>query len=117
MEIKTVPEAALPLQQLKVQNSLKPGERPADKDSIAAKKVSQDFEAMFVSMMLKSMRDTVGKVKLTGGGQGEETFRSLLDNEYATAAARSGGIGLAQIMERELKSQNAPPPKAGGNAD
>jgi peptidoglycan hydrolase FlgJ len=69
--------------------------------------------------MLKSMRDTVGKDKLTDGGRGEETFRSLLDQEYAQAAVRGGGIGLAPMIEKELTRSNAvlPPVKGNGNAD
>jgi flagellar protein FlgJ len=66
------------------------------------KKISQDFESLFVGMMLKSMRSTVPEDKLTGGGRAEETFRSMLDQEYATAAARRGGIGIATMVEKEL---------------
>jgi len=66
------------------------------------KKISQDFESLFVGMMLKSMRATVPEDKLVGGGRAEETFRSMLDQEYATAAARRGGIGIATMVEKEL---------------
>lgn len=66
------------------------------------KKISQDFESLFVGMMLKSMRATVHEDKLTGGGRAEETFRSLLDQEYAAAASRRGGIGIASMVEKEL---------------
>lgn len=69
----------------------------------AARKVAGEFEAMFVGMMIKSMRDTVGKNELTGGGKGEEIFQSMLDQEYATAIATSqGGIGLAAMIEKQL---------------
>lgn len=76
--------------------------RAADKDPAAIRKVTQEFEAMFLGMMLKSMRDTVGKDKMTGGGRGDETFQSLLDQEYAATAAKSGGVGLARSLEQEL---------------
>lgn len=66
------------------------------------KKISQDFESLFVGMMLKSMRATVPEDTLTGGGRAEETYRSLLDQEYATAASRRGGIGIASMVEKEL---------------
>lgn len=75
----------------------------------AARKVAGEFEAMFVGMMLKSMRDTVGKNELTGGGKGEEIFQSMLDQEYATAIATSqGGIGLATMIEKQLVREAAP---------
>lgn len=77
------------------------------KQRLQAKKVSQDFEALFVGMMLKSMRDTVKEDKLTGGGHGEDAFRSMLDQEYATASVKRGGIGLAKIIEKEIIRQES----------
>src|SRR5512146_1631061 len=78
----------------------------SEKQRLQAKKVSQDFEGLFVGMMLKSMRSTVPEDKLTGGGHGEEVYRSLLDQEYATAAAKRGqSLGLAKMVEKELLRQ------------
>lgn len=82
----------------------------AEQERMAAKKVAREFEAVFVGMMLKSMRDTVGKDELTGGGRGEEIFRSMLDQEYATACAASGGLGLAPLIEQQLLPREARPP-------
>lgn len=79
-----------------------------EKQRLQAKKVSQDFEALFVGMMMKSMRETVGKDKLTGGGHGEEVYRSLLDQEYANASVkRGGGLGLAKIIEKDIIRQES----------
>ncbi len=73
-----------------------------------AKKVSRDFEGMFVGMMMKSMRSTVGKDKLTGGGHGEEVFRSMLDQEYANISAKKGGgLGIAKMVERDIIRQES----------
>ena len=77
----------------------------AGKEAAAAKKVAREFESLFVGMMLKSMRETVGKEETTGGGHGEETYRALLDQEYANAIAGHGGIGLAGIIEQQLLRQ------------
>jgi flagellar protein FlgJ len=79
----------------------------SEKQRLQAKKVSQDFEGLFVGMMLKSMRSTVKEDKMTGGGHGEETFRSMLDQEYATAAVKRGGIGLAKQIEKEIVRQES----------
>lgn len=79
-----------------------------DKQRQQAKKVSQDFEALFVGMMMKSMRETVGKEKLTDGGHGEEVYRSMLDQEYAAASVkRGGGLGLAKIIEKDIIRQES----------
>ncbi len=79
-----------------------------DKQRQQAKKVSLDFEALLTGMMMKSMRATVGKDKLTGGGHGEEIFRSMLDQEYANASVkRGGGLGIAKIIEKDIIRQES----------
>jgi flagellar protein FlgJ len=79
-----------------------------DKQRRQAKKVSQDFEALFVGMMMKSMRATVGKDKLTGGGHGDEVYRSMLDQEYANASVKGGGgLGIAKIIEKDIIRQES----------
>lgn len=74
----------------------------AGKQDAELKKTTQDFEALFIGMMLKSMRSTVGKDTLTGGGHGEEAYRSLLDQEYAQEAARGGALGIGRSLEEQL---------------
>ncbi|HEY5512516.1 MAG TPA: rod-binding protein [Geomonas sp.] len=113
MEVNTIPASVLPMVDAQVPGALMAKHQAAA--PAQAKKVAQEFEAMFVAMMLKSMRETTGKDKLTGGGHGEETFRSLLDQEYAAAASRNGGIGLAKMIEKELtRTGNAAPPSLKG---
>jgi peptidoglycan hydrolase FlgJ len=78
------------------------------KQRLQAKKVSQDFEALFVGMMMKSMRATVGKDKLTGGGHGEDVYRSMLDQAYADASVKGGGgLGIARIIEKDIIRQES----------
>jgi flagellar protein FlgJ len=79
-----------------------PAAGAGSRDKEATGKVARQFEALFVGMMMKSMRSTVGQDKLTGGGHGEEMYRSMLDQEYANAIAERGGFGLAQMIERQL---------------
>jgi len=79
-----------------------------EKQRLQAKKVSQDFEALFVGMMMKSMRATVGNDKLTGGGHGEDVYRSMLDQAYADASVkRGGGLGIAKIIEKDIIRQES----------
>lgn len=84
------------------------GEGLTEKQRQQAKKVSQDFEALFVGMMMKSMRETVGKDTLTGGGHGEDVYRSMLDQAYADASVkRGGGLGIAKIIEKDIIRQES----------
>jgi len=69
------------------------------------RKVAVEFQSLFVEMMLKSMRETVNKDTLTGGGHGDEVYGSMLDREYATAISRRGNIGLAEMIEQQMLAQ------------
>lgn len=87
----------------------------AEKERQAARKVAREFEAMFVGMMLKSMRSTVPENSLTGG-HAEQIYRDMLDQEYAAAIASQRQLGLAQQLENQLIRQNQvrPPANSGG---
>jgi flagellar protein FlgJ len=69
------------------------------------RKVAVEFQSLFVEMMLKSMRETVSKDTLTGGGHGDEVYGSMLDREYATAISRRGNMGLAEMIEQQMLAQ------------
>jgi flagellar protein FlgJ len=47
------------------------------------RKSTDAFESLMVSMMLKEMRKAIPKSGFLSGGQGEEMFQDMLDNEYA----------------------------------
>lgn len=79
----------------------------SDKQRQQAKKVSQDFEGLFIGMMMKTMRETVAKDKVTGGGHGEEVYRSMLDEQYVAAAVKRGGFGLAKNIEKDIIRQES----------
>jgi len=66
-------------------------------------KVAQDFEAMFIHQMLKSMRNTVPKDEDMSTGR--RIFTEMMDEQIANTASRTGNFGLAQIIYKEL----APP--------
>ena len=83
-------------------NELKKKPLPADKNTLAAKKVAREFESLMVNEMLKSMRTTTGKDTVLSGGRGEEIFSSLLDQEYAQTIAGQGTLGLAKFIEQQL---------------
>ncbi len=88
------------------QSAERGGMRPVtDKRKAAIHKTAVEFQSLFVEMMLKSMRETVGQDKLTGGGHGEEVYSSFLDHEYASAISRRGGFGLAEAIEKQMLSR------------
>lgn len=65
-----------------------------------------DFEAMFLSQMFNHMFSGIKTDGLFGGGAGEDTWRSMMVDEYGKATARAGGVGIAdQVMRSLLAAQ------------
>ena len=78
----------------------KPGGKAGD--PAAVQKTAKDFETVFLEQMFNHMFSTVGVDKVTGGGMGEETTRSMLVNAYAKTITQTGGIGLAPTIANEI---------------
>lgn len=78
---------------------------------------AREFEAVFLSEMLKPMFAEVNKSDpLFGGGHGEEVFNGFLVQEYGKLMAARGGIGIADHVKAELlKIQEAQKEKNDGN--
>jgi len=92
-------------------NSLLPGipTAPRTSDPAAAKKAAEQFEGVFITQFLGEMFSGISTDGPTGGGQGEEMFRSLLMDEYGKQITAQGGFGLSSAIQRELlKTQETP---------
>lgn len=71
-----------------------------------ARKVAEEFESVFLNTMIESMFSGIKTDGPFSGGHGESVYRSMLNQEYAKAISRSGGIGIAdQIYAEMLKTQ------------
>ncbi|MGI9385791.1 MAG: rod-binding protein [Methyloligellaceae bacterium] len=68
----------------------------------AARKAAEDFEAVFLTTMLQSMFTGLKADPPFGGGHSEEVYRSVLIGEYASEMSRSGGVGIADHVYREI---------------
>jgi len=76
-----------------------------------AAKTSKEFESVFISHFLGSMFQGISTDGPTGGGQGEEMFRSLMIDQYGKSIEQRGGFGLATAVQRQLlKHQEVPAP-------
>ena len=75
-------------------------ENAVDRDAL--RKSAKDFESIFVNMMLKSMRSSVQKSGFIDGGNAEEIYRGMLDQEYSQMMSKTDRIGLASTIERQL---------------
>ena len=68
------------------------------------KKVSRDFESMFLTNMFENMFEGLDDDGPFGAGAGNGVWRSLLTEEYAKSVSASGGIGIADQIQRQLLS-------------
>lgn len=70
-------------------------------DPKALKAAAQQFEAVFLQMMLKSMRAATPQ---DGPFDSEQTrfYQELLDSQLAQVMAAKGGTGLAKVIERQM---------------
>ena len=72
------------------------------RDSKELHHLSEEFESLFLGIVLKAMRDTVPKDGLLGGSNAEGIYRSMLDEEYAKTMAAQRNTGLADSIEEFL---------------
>ena len=71
---------------------------------------AEQFEALFIQMMLKSMRDTIPQSGLMDG-QATEMYQSMLDQQWSQVMA-SRGMGLADKLVAQLERSGAVPGEA-----
>lgn len=64
--------------------------------------IAEDFEAIFITQMLQHMFADIKTDGIFGGGHAEETWRSLLLDEYGKTVSQAGGVGIAQHVQQEL---------------
>lgn len=66
------------------------------------RETSQKFEASFLSSMMQEMFEGVDTAAPFGGGQSEAMFRSFMTDAIAKQMAKSGGVGIAAQVQREM---------------
>lgn len=79
----------------------------AQKDPDAAlKEVAQQFESIFINMLLKNMRSTNEAI---GSGLFSSTqtkqYQDMMDSQMSQSLSSSGGIGLSEALIRQYQTQ------------
>ncbi|MHB9130809.1 MAG: rod-binding protein [Armatimonadota bacterium] len=77
-----------------------------DKDA-GLKDACTQFEAYFLSHLLKTMRDSIPTDGLVPRSSAEQTFQEMLDNEYASQLSRAKPVGLAALLYQQLTVHGA----------
>jgi Rod binding domain-containing protein len=60
----------------------------------------RDFQGLMVGIMLTSMRSTVQKNEMFNGGQGEEIFEGMLDQEYSKQLSSTDMMGMDKSLRK-----------------
>lgn len=78
-----------------------------------AAQAAQEFESMFLAQMLTALKpEQSDEGSLFNNKESDEIFNNMMMEEYAKEISKSGGIGIASYIERELLGErniNSPP--------
>ncbi|MGB5544667.1 MAG: flagellar assembly peptidoglycan hydrolase FlgJ [Gammaproteobacteria bacterium] len=70
-------------------------------DPEVLREVARQFESLFTSMMLKSMRDASMEDPLFGSDS-QRAYRDMFDQQMAVEMSRGKGLGIADMLVRQL---------------
>lgn len=74
-------------------------EAPGSQQDI--QQTAEDFESLFMSLLLKEMRETLEPGALFGE-QGGDVYGGLFDSYLGQHLARGGSLGIAQAVRAQL---------------
>ena len=64
---------------------------------------AKDFEALLLTQMLRSVRETSGGWLASGEDEADNPAAGLGEEELAKALASAGGLGIASLLNEGLK--------------
>ncbi len=79
----------------------------AQNDPAALREVANQFEALFLQTMLKNMREASLGDPLFGDSDQHEMYQGMLDQQLAVEMASGKGVGLADMLVRQLGGVDA----------
>ena len=63
---------------------------------------AHEIESIFLSHMLKTMREASGPNGGFLSGKGQRIYKEMMDEHMGRALAKAGGIGLADLLVRDV---------------
>lgn len=86
---------------LSAENRIK--DRKLNKDETQLKEVTEEFEAIFIKILLDSMDKTVDRESdMFYGGNSEDIFRSMLNTERSKQMAKASNFGISESLYNQL---------------
>lgn len=79
-------------------------------DPAALREVASQFEALFLQTMLKTMREASLGDPIFGDSDQQEMYQGMMDQQLALEMASGRGVGLADMLVRQLGGADAQRP-------
>lgn len=106
MNINSVTTAPLVETQLKAEKTTSSSEFQAMLEAAKAsgnteelREATDELEAIFLNMMMKTMRESIPDSEgIFKKSEAEETFQTMLDEEYTKNMSEAGGIGISDMI-------------------
>jgi flagellar protein FlgJ len=73
-----------------------------DNDPEALRQVAKQYESLFTRIMLKSMRDAVGKDPIFGSDE-QQSYQEMYDDQLSIELSKGQGLGLADMLVRQMQ--------------
>lgn len=115
MELKPMEQSMLSHFENRVGNAKKAAERSAksetEKEDRALMKACKEFESIFLGIMYKEMKKTVGDGGLVEKSSGTRIFEDMYMEELSKLNAEQSGLGVAKMLYDQFKftQRNAVP--------
>lgn len=77
-----------------------------EKDNQKLHDTCVELESVFLAKVFETMRASIPRSDLISRGFAEETFESMLYDEYAKEISKSNSTGIAEILYRQLKNNS-----------
>ena len=86
----------------------------ASRQRARLKKATQDFEAVFVGIMLKQMRKTMQSDNpLFGKSSESQRYMEMMDDAVAQQISRTGKFGFGDLLYKKVERTLPPDPATG----
>ncbi|MFH1215943.1 MAG: rod-binding protein [Pseudomonadota bacterium] len=101
-------KSIMPSSTFAFQKNMQTVDKPNEKqfvDSIENKKLEEacrDFEAILLNKLLSTMRESIPDDGLFEKSFGEKMYQSMLDEEMTKNMAHGKGIGIGELLYRQL---------------
>ncbi len=92
---------------LTLPSTLETNAAATDSTPAKLKEIGADFESLFMSIMLKEMRNTISNEEGGGlfAGEGSDTLGGMFDTFLGQHLASSGQLGISQAIEGYLANR------------